>query len=64
MTGAARTATRRGRSSSRDTKGEGPPSPLRELADYMHIVPEYVDQTGSEVRVTSDDTRRALLSAF
>jgi len=64
MTGAARTATRRGQSSSRDAIGEVPPSPLRELADYMHIVPEYVDQTGSEVRVTSDETRRALLSAL
>ncbi|HMA22771.1 MAG TPA: 4-alpha-glucanotransferase, partial [Gemmatimonadaceae bacterium] len=30
----------------------------------MGIVPEYVDQTGRNVRVTSDDTRRALLSAM
>ena len=39
-------------------------SPLVELADHLGILPEYVDQTGRESRVTSDETRRALLSAL
>jgi 4-alpha-glucanotransferase len=39
-------------------------SPLRALADYMGIIPEYVDQTGHEVRVTTDETRRILLAAL
>ena len=38
-----------------------PPSPLRQLADRVGIIPEYLDQTGTETRVTSDDTRVALL---
>jgi len=36
---------------------------LKELADALGIVGEYVDQTG-ETRVTNDETRRALLSAM
>jgi 4-alpha-glucanotransferase len=40
------------------------PSALRALADRVGIVPEYVDQTGKEKRVTSDDTRVALLAAL
>lgn len=39
-------------------------SSLRELADSVGIVPEYLDQTGKELRVTSDDTRRAILAAM
>ena len=34
---------------------------LRELADRVGIIDEYVDQTGKELRKTSDATRRALL---
>jgi 4-alpha-glucanotransferase len=64
MTSAARTVTGRGRPSSRDAADDAAPSVLRELADYMQIVPEYLDQTGREVRVTSDETRRALLAAL
>ena len=64
MTIAARTATRRGRTNSPDARDEAAPSALRELAEYMQIVPEYVDQTGKEVRITSDETRRALLGAL
>ncbi|HEY0970460.1 MAG TPA: 4-alpha-glucanotransferase [Gemmatimonadales bacterium] len=37
---------------------------LRRLADRVGILPEYVDQTGTELRVTSDGTRVALLHAM
>jgi 4-alpha-glucanotransferase len=37
---------------------------LRRLADKAGILPEYVDQTGREVRTTSDPTRVALLRAM
>ena len=37
---------------------------LRELAERVGIIPEYRDQTGHEMRVTRDDTRRALLDAM
>src|SRR6266576_5288841 len=63
MTEAARASGRRGRTN-RDARDDAHPSPLVELADYMGIVAEYLDQTGHEVRVTSDATRRALLSAL
>jgi 4-alpha-glucanotransferase len=39
-------------------------SALHELADAVGIVPEYLDQTGRELRTTSDDTRRAILDAL
>src|SRR3954468_15322487 len=39
-------------------------SALRELADRVGIIPEYLDQTGQETRVTSDETRRILLHAM
>ncbi len=39
-------------------------SPLHRLAAAVGIVPEYLDQTGRERRVTTDDTRRAILAAF
>ena len=34
------------------------------LADHVGIMPEYVDQTGTETRVTSHATRERLLQAF
>jgi 4-alpha-glucanotransferase len=37
---------------------------LEQLAAYLGIEPEYVDQTGRERRVTSDETRRALLASL
>ena len=37
---------------------------LRTLADRVGIVPEYRDQTGREMRTTSDETRVALLAAM
>ena len=39
-------------------------SALHELADAVGIIPEYLDQTGREMRTTSDDTRRAILGAL
>ncbi|HSU94956.1 MAG TPA: 4-alpha-glucanotransferase, partial [Gemmatimonadaceae bacterium] len=39
-------------------------SALRTLADRVGILPEYVDQTGRETRVTSDGTRVAILAAM
>jgi len=38
--------------------------PLEQLADAFGIVGEYLDQTGTETRVTSGETRRALLGAM
>jgi 4-alpha-glucanotransferase len=38
--------------------------PLRELADRVGILPEYVDQTGTAVRRTPDATRVAILRAM
>jgi 4-alpha-glucanotransferase len=40
------------------------PSALRRVADLLGIVNSYVDQTGREKRVTSDETRVALLAAL
>jgi 4-alpha-glucanotransferase len=37
---------------------------LYELAERFGIMSEYVDQTGTTVRTTSDDTREALLAAM
>jgi hypothetical protein len=37
---------------------------LHRLAERVGILPEYVDQTGTEVRRTSDDTRVAFLLAM
>lgn len=37
---------------------------LRELAERLGILPEYVDQSGSERRTTSDETRVRLLQAM
>jgi 4-alpha-glucanotransferase len=39
-------------------------TPVRELADALGIVGEYIDQTGDETRVTTDETRRALVAAM
>lgn len=41
-----------------------PPSALGRLASRAGIIPEYIDQTGTETRVTTDDTRRLLLGAM
>src|SRR5204863_8220217 len=56
----SRSRAREGRLAGEDPRR----SPIVEVADYMGIIPEYVDQTGREARVTSDETRRALLSAL
>jgi 4-alpha-glucanotransferase len=37
---------------------------LHRLADRLGILPSYLDQTGGEVRLTSDSTRERLLSAM
>jgi 4-alpha-glucanotransferase len=37
---------------------------LRALADEIGIIPEYLDQTGTETRETSDETRVAFLAAM
>ena len=37
---------------------------LRALADAVGIIPEYLDQTGTERRQTKDSTREALLAAM
>jgi 4-alpha-glucanotransferase len=39
-------------------------SPLERLAGLAGILPRYVDQTGTETRVTSDETRVAILRAM
>lgn len=39
-------------------------TPVRELADALGIVGEYVDQTGKHTCITTDETRRALLTAM
>lgn len=39
-------------------------SALRRLADRVGIIPEYLDQTGKETRVCSDETRVLLLGAM
>ena len=42
----------------------GTSAALQRLAARMGVLPEYVDQTGRDVRRTSDDTNRALLAAM
>jgi 4-alpha-glucanotransferase len=39
-------------------------NPLRQLSDRLGILPEYLDQSGTEIRRTSDETRVALLAAM
>ena len=45
-------------------RGTGRASALRQLADRVGIIAEYRDQTGTETRRTSDETRVAILSAM
>jgi 4-alpha-glucanotransferase len=45
-------------------RGRGGPSALRRLADEVGIINAYVDQTGREKRVTTDETRTAILTAM
>ena len=40
------------------------PSRLRQLAERLGIIPEYIDQTGRHLRRTTDATREALLSVM
>ena len=44
--------------------GAPPAASLRRLADATGILPHYVDQTGRERRVTSDETRVAILASM
>ncbi|MGH7720324.1 MAG: 4-alpha-glucanotransferase, partial [Gemmatimonadaceae bacterium] len=39
-------------------------SPLHQLASHAGILPEYLDQSGTELRRTPDETRVALLAAM
>ena len=48
----------------RASKAPARASALRQLADGVGIIPEYVDQTGTETRQTTDGTRVALLAAM
>ena len=41
-----------------------PPSRLRQLAERLGVIPEYLDQTGRQLRHTTDATREALLSVM
>ena len=47
---------------SRTPRRSSPRPTLRELADRLGIISEYVDQTGHHLRRTSDSTRESLLS--
>jgi 4-alpha-glucanotransferase len=48
----------------RSAKAPARASALQQLADRVGIIPEYLDQTGTEKRQTSDETRVALLAAM
>jgi 4-alpha-glucanotransferase len=63
VTEAARASTRRSRAS-RGAAADVSQSALHALADYIGIVPDYVEQTGRAVRTTSDETRRAFFAAL
>ncbi len=41
-----------------------PVSALHALAERLGILPEYVDQTGREIRVTADESRVAIIAAM